>query len=240
MKPTLFVSDLHLSAARRHISELFFDFLNRTAAAAGALYVLGDLFESWAGDDDLDDPLHASVVKAFKAIGKDGTSLYLMHGNRDFLIGEPFAEACGAKLLSDPTLVDLYGQTTLLMHGDTLCTDDVQYQRWREYSHDRTRQQAFLAQPLVKRKAMIEGLLGQSQESKRDKGAGIMDAAPAAIENALRKNGYPRLIHGHTHRPARHTHLVDGRECERWVLADWYDRGSYLRCNETGCVAVTL
>lgn len=240
LKPTLFVSDLHLSATRPHISKLFFDFLNRTAADADALYVLGDLFESWAGDDDLDDPLHVVVIEAFRALARDRAKLYLMHGNRDFLIGEKFAEACGATLLADPTLIAVHSQPTLLMHGDTLCTDDVQYQQWREYSHDQARQQAFLAQPLAARKFMIEGLLGQSQESKRDKTDGIMDAAPAAIENALREHGYPRLIHGHTHRPARHCHVVDDRVCERWVLADWYESGSYLRCDEGGCLVVTL
>ena len=141
-----------------------------------------------------------------------------MQGNRDVLLGEEFARRCGAELIADPTLLDLYGTRTLLMHGDTLCTDDVDYQKFRAYAHDPGEQRRFLAQPLPERRQQILGLRAQSEQAKGLKTAEIMDVAPAAVEDALRAHGYPRLIHGHTHRPARHVHVVDGHECERWVL----------------------
>ncbi len=239
MPHSVFISDLHLCPTRPAINEIFFDFLQGPAAQAEALYILGDLFEYWAGDDD-DDPFNASVIVGLRALADRGISLYLMHGNRDFLIGERFIAASGAKLLRDPTLTDLYGTPTLLMHGDTLCTDDVDYQRFRTQVRSPVFQQAFLARPLAARKQKISKLRAQSEASKQTKAEEIMDVTPAAVETALRAHGYPRLIHGHTHRPARHEHVVDGRRCERWVLADWYQRGSYLRCDAAGCKSVAL
>ncbi|MBI3068186.1 MAG: UDP-2,3-diacylglucosamine diphosphatase [Betaproteobacteria bacterium] len=237
---TLFISDLHLSPARQRINAVFFDFLARTAPQAEALYILGDLFEYWAGDDDTGPELNRNVPAALKQLAAAGVRVYLMHGNRDFLIGERFLAACGAALIGDPLLMDFYGRPTLLMHGDTLCTDDVDYQRFRAQVRAAGWQCEFLAQPLARRRQTIEALRTESERHKRDKPAAVMDVNAVAVGQVLRQHGYPRLIHGHTHRPARHEHLVDNHACERWVLPDWYERGGYLRCDATGCTAVSL
>lgn len=202
--------------------------------------MLGDLFEYWMGDDDVGDPLNASVAEAFSALSRQGTAVYFMHGNRDVLVGSGFAQRASAELLTDPAVVDVHGTPTLLMHGDTLCTDDVEYQKFRAYAHDPRNQARFLAQPLGARRAELEKLRERSENAKQGKSAEIMDVNAQAVEQALRTAGVSRLIHGHTHRPARHVHRVDGRECERWVLGDWYERGSYLRCDAAGCRAITL
>ena len=237
---TLFISDLHLCSGRPRSNRSFFDFLEREARSARALYILGDLFEYWAGDDDLGDPFNATVVAALARLVASGVPTYLMHGNRDFVIGNAFARASGVTLLPDPTLFDLDGQAVLLMHGDTLCTLDLEYQAFRREARSQTWISALLHQPLAERKAAVEALRRRSEQEKRGKPAEIMDVAPAEVEAVLRRHGYPRLIHGHTHRPARHVHLVDGRACERWVLADWYQGGSYLACDASGCRAVQL
>ncbi len=237
MSHTLFISDLHLAAERPHINRQFFDFVENAAPSAQALYILGDLFEYWAGDDDTESPINAEVARALAQLTQRGVPVFLMHGNRDLLIGQAFADRCGARLINDPTVVDLYGARTLLMHGDTLCTSDIDYQKFRLYARNPENQSRFLAQPLAARREQMLGMRAQSNASKGEKSAEIMDVTLAAVEQALREHGYPRLIHGHTHRPARHAHGVDGRECERWVLADWYERGSYLRCDANGCAA---
>jgi UDP-2,3-diacylglucosamine hydrolase len=239
MAHSIFVSDLHLCPSRPGINQTFFDFLRGPVARAEALYILGDLFEYWAGDDD-DDPFNASVLTALHQLSGTGVRLFLMHGNRDFLIGERFAAATGARLLEDPTLLDLYGTRTLLMHGDTLCTEDVRYLEFRAKVRSPQWQDQFLAQTLAARKQIIAGLRSENVSEKKLKTEEIMDATASGIEAALRDHGYPRLIHGHTHRPALHRHVVDGHVCERWVLADWYTKGSYLRCDTAGCTVVEL
>ena len=235
-----FVSDLHLSPERPRINQVFFDFADRTAARAGAVYILGDLFEYWIGDDDLADAFNASVADALLRLSGKGVALHFMHGNRDVLVGQAFAARCGAKLMPDPTLLDLHGTRTLVMHGDTLCTDDIEYQKFRAYAHDPGNQRRFLSQPLAERRQQMLGMRAESEKSKQGKSAEIMDVTQSAVERVLREHGYPRLIHGHTHRPARHVHTVDGRSCERWVLNDWYQRGGYLRCDSGGCKAELL
>jgi len=203
--------------------------------------VLGDLFDYWVGDDDPGDPLNGSVAQGFAGLAAEGTEVSFMHGNRDLLVGKDFAQRSRAQLLDDPALVDLHGTPTLLMHGDTLCTDDVEYQKFRAYARDPRNQARFLTQPVATRHAEMAALRERNKGAKLDKTAEIMDVNPRAVEEALREAGLPRrLIHGHTHRPARHVHRVDGRECERWVLGDWYERGSYLRCDDNGCTAITL
>ena len=236
----LFISDLHLSPQRPHITEQFFGFLRGSARNARALYILGDLFDAWAGDDDLDDPLNRQATAALRDLSGSGVALSLMHGNRDFLFGEKFAEVCGAKLLPDPTMIDVCGTRTLLLHGDTLCTDDVAYQNFRKKIRHPFVRAVFRTQPLALRKHIIKKLRATSETAKSGKQEMIMDVAPAAVEALLRSHNYPRLIHGHTHRPARHVHEVDGHLCERWVLGDWYDRGSYLCCDGDGCRGVSL
>jgi UDP-2,3-diacylglucosamine hydrolase len=236
---SIFVSDLHLCPTRPAINQTFFDFLRGPAAQGEALYILGDLFEYWAGDDD-DDPFNASVLKALRELADRGVALYLMHGNRDFLIDGTFTAACRATLLPDPALIDLYGTRTLLMHGDTLCTDDVDYLEFRVKVRNPQWKHQFLAQTLAERKAIIAGLRRENAAEKKLKTEEIMDATLSGIETALREHRYPRLIHGHTHRPALHHHVVDGRNCERWVLADWYASGSYLHVDAAGCHSIKL
>lgn len=235
---SLFISDLHLASERGRIVEQFLAFLEGPARGADGLYVLGDLFEYWVGDDDLDDPLNASVARGFARLAAAGTPVCLMHGNRDFLVGPAFARRAGARLIEDPATLDFYGTPTLLMHGDTLCTDDLDYQKFRAYARDPRNQARFLAQPVAARHAEIAALRARNESAKQGKSAEIMDVNAAAVEQALRDAGYPRLIHGHTHRPGRHVHRVDARECERWVLGDWYECGSYLVCDAAGCKAL--
>ena len=237
---SIFVSDLHLSPDRPRINQVFFDFAARIAARAESVFILGDLFEYWVGDDDLADPFNASVADALAQLSRGGVRLRLMQGNRDVLLGEEFTRRCGAELLADPALLDLHGTRTLIMHGDTLCTDDVEYQKFRVYARDPGNQRRFLSQPLPERRKQAMGMRAESEKHKYATSLEIMDVAQAAVENVLREHGYPRLIHGHTHRPARHLHTVDGRRCERWVLNDWYQRGGYLYCDGGGCRAELL
>jgi UDP-2,3-diacylglucosamine hydrolase len=235
-----FISDLHLHDSRPDINRVFFGFLRGPAREAESLYILGDLFEYWAGDDDLGDPFNGSVAAALAEYSRSGPALRFMHGNRDFLLNGEFARACGGTLIDDPHSLDLFGTPTLLMHGDTLCTDDLDYQRFRVQVRNPVWQKGFLALPLAQRKRQIEAVRQTSETEKTRKAPEIMDVNPAAVQAALREHAYPRLIHGHTHRPARHVHRVDGRTCERWVLADWYRSGSYLRCDEDGCTPLEL
>ena len=235
-----FISDLHLCTDRPEINRVFFEFLRGPAREAQSLYILGDLFEYWAGDDDLSDAFNASVAAALSEYAQTGPVLRFMHGNRDFLLNGEFAKACGGSLIDDPHSVNLFGTPTLLMHGDTMCIDDLDYQKFRVQVRNPNWQKGFLALPLEQRKKQIEAVRQTSESEKTRKAPEIMDVNQGAVEATLRKHGYPRLIHGHTHRPARHVHEVDGRTCERWVLADWYRAGSYLRCNEHGCAPVQL
>ena len=240
MTHSLFISDLHLAPQRPAATDALFRFLDETARGAERLYVLGDLFEYWIGDDALPDPFNSSVAQAFARLAAGGTRLYFIHGNRDFLIGPGFARAAAMTLLEDETEVDLHGTRTLLMHGDALCTDDVEYQKFRTMVRDPAWQRALLARPIAERIRMAQALRGESEQAKQAKDMAIMDVAPATVDSVLRAHGYPRLIHGHTHRPARHEHRVDGRTCERFVLADWYEQGSYLLCDAGGCRAVPI
>ena len=232
---SIFISDLHLSPERPHINQVFFDFAARIAARAESVYILGDLFDYWVGDDNLADPFNASVADALKRLSGKGVALNFMHGNRDVLVGQAFAARCGARVLPDPTLIDLHGTRTLLMHGDTLCTDDVKYQRFRSFARSSVYQRLFLFLPLAVRRRLMGRMRAGSEKHKQGTSPEIMDVAPATVESVLREHGYPRMIHGHTHRPARHLHTVDGHPCERWVLNDWYQRGGYLQCDESGC-----
>ncbi|MDD5299553.1 MAG: UDP-2,3-diacylglucosamine diphosphatase [Gallionella sp.] len=239
MPHSLFISDLHLSADQPHSMAAFQQFIAALAPQepgrrAEALYILGDLFDYWAGDDDLNDPFHAQVIASLHGLATHGTRVYLLHGNRDLLMGAALADACQATLLNDPALIDLYGTPTLLSHGDLLCTGDTEYQRYRAQVHDADFQQQFLAKPLAERKAYIAQLRSLSTAEKQSKDSATMDVNEAAVAALLREHGYPRLIHGHTHRPKRHEHIVDGHSCERWVLGDWNDKANALRCDSSG------
>lgn len=231
MPRTLFISDLHLADARPEASERFCRFLAEQAAHAAALYVLGDLFDYWIGDDELDaaeGTLARRVAAALGELARAGTALHVMHGNRDFLLGEGFFAAARAAALPDPSVVTLHGARTLLTHGDTLCTDDRAYQRFRAEVRGRAWQERFLGMPLAERHARARALRAASERDKGAKPPEVMDVNEVALRAALAQNRVTRVIHGHTHRPGRHELEAGGRRCERWVLPDWYERGGYL------------
>jgi UDP-2,3-diacylglucosamine hydrolase len=225
---TLFISDLHLDDARPHIVDAFEDLLATQASQAQALYILGDLFESHIGDDD-DAPLNARVARATRGVRDAGVPVHFMHGNRDFLLGSDYAERAGMTLLADPTVIELSGDRVLLMHGDTLCTDDVEYQKFRALVRDPAWQRTFLAKPLAGRRAFAAQARGESRKHTASAKPEIMDVNQSAVEAAMRAHGVRRLIHGHTHRPATHYFDMDGRKAERIVLGDWYEQASVLR-----------
>lgn len=225
----LFVSDLHLSADAPAITDRFEAFLDGPVRDAQALFILGDLFEYWAGDDDLDDPLNARVARALRRVADHGVEISFLAGNRDFLVGRQFAEAAGITLREDPYVLSVPAWQFVLTHGDALCTDDVEYQAFRAQVRGEEWQARFLGQPLAERKRQIAAIRARSQESKASKATAIMDVNPGATEDFIREHGYATVIHGHTHRPAMHDHIVDGIHCERWVLADWHaDRGEAI------------
>ena len=235
-----FISDLHLCDERPRINDIFIDFVERVAPQAEALYILGDLFEYWIGDDDVNNALAARVAESLAALSSSGVKVFLMQGNRDVVMGEAYARRCGATLIPDPTVIDLYGTRTLLMHGDTLCTGDIEYQKFRAYIRNPQTQAKLLAQPLATRHAQAQAIRAQSESSKIGKAEEIMDVSISAVHDALQLHQTPRLIHGHTHRPMRHQHVVQGLTHERWVLGSWYEAGSYLRSGPDGCQAVML
>lgn len=235
---TLFISDLHLDDARPEVTALFGRFVDGEARGADALYILGDLFEAWVGDDDPSEA-GAFVAAKLRALSGAGVPVSFMRGNRDFLVGAAYADRAGMTLLADPSVVLLYGRPTLLMHGDTLCTDDVAYQQFRAQSRDPRWQAQFLSQPLAARQAFAEQARAASREHQaglREAGAmdAITDVAPATVEETFRRFGIDTLVHGHTHRPAVHDLAVDGRACQRIVLGDWHEQGSVLRVDASG------
>lgn len=239
MKPALFISDLHLDASRPQITDLFIEFLNDDAREAGALYILGDLFEAWIGDDD-PDPHHGRVQDALRELTAAGVDAFFMHGNRDFLIGERFAARTGMTLLSDPTVIDLFGCPTLLMHGDTLCTDDEGYQKFRSMVRASEWQQQFLGQPLEARQAFAAKARAESKAAQAGLAMDIMDVNHEAVVGTFREHGVGRMIHGHTHRPGVHTFTVEGQIRQRIVLGDWYEQGSLLRATDAGLSLLQL
>ncbi|APZ42337.1 UDP-2,3-diacylglucosamine diphosphatase [Acidihalobacter ferrooxydans] len=239
MAETLFISDLHLDPSRPEVIDLLTRFMTERAAQAEGLYILGDLFEYWIGDDDVRPGLEP-VIDALRRLTDGGVSAYFMAGNRDFLVGEGFAAATGCTLLDDPASIDLYGVPTLLMHGDTLCTDDVTYMQLRKQLRDPAFQAGFLALPVAQRRVQAEALRRQSREATSTKAMDIMDVNADAVCDALRSHGVHRLIHGHTHRPASHTLAIDGQPAERIVLGDWYTQGSVLSVTPRGHVLETL
>lgn len=225
---TLFISDLHLDDARPHIVADFERFCAGEAPHADALYVLGDLFEAYIGDDD-DAALNARVAVALRGVADAGVPVSYIAGNRDFLLGGAYADRCGMQILADGTTVDLYGTPTLLLHGDVLCTDDAAYLAFRRQVRDPAWQAAFLAQPLAARRAFAAQARDASRTHTARTDMAIMDVNQAAVEAALRDTGVTRMIHGHTHRPAIHDFTLDGKPAQRIVLGDWYEQGSLLR-----------
>lgn len=236
---TLFISDLHLADERPAITEKFIAFLGDRARRADALYILGDLFEVWLGDD-LILPGYQPALQAMRALSAEGVPLYFMHGNRDFLCGERFAELSGAQLLGDPQLIDLYGEPTLLMHGDSLCIDDHAYQQFRSMVRDPAWQAEFLGKPPEERIALARQAREGSREHTAQTAEGIMDVNSESVAAVMRDHGVRRLIHGHTHRPAVHELQLGNQSATRIVLGDWYEQGSVLSCDTSGCVLETI
>src|SRR3569833_1442159 len=233
MSTTLFISDLHLSADRPALTALFLVFLRERAPRAETLYILGDLFEVWLGDD-AGHPAYHPVLSALRELAAR-RPVYVMHGNRDFLLGNAFAQASGCRLLADPSVIDLNGERTLLMHGDVLCTDDVEYQQFRAHVRSPDTQRHFLGLAIEQRIAMAKQFRDASRERTSEKAEAIMDVNQDAVTAALRAYGVHQLIHGHTHRPAIHEFELDGHPARRIVLGDWYEQGSVLTCDAAGC-----
>ncbi|MFQ2658192.1 UDP-2,3-diacylglucosamine diphosphatase [Aeromonas caviae] len=230
---TLFISDIHLSQGRPDMTAALVRFLAEDAPGADALYVLGDLFEFWIGDDD-PNPLHREVADAFLALSQQGVPLYFIHGNRDFLLGRQFAKQAGMTLLGDPCVIELYGERVLLSHGDLLCTRDEGYQKFRRITQLKWLRWLFLRLPLSRRQAIAHKMRGQSQMENAHKSQIIMDVTPEAVDDMLRQHGCRLMIHGHTHRPAIHDFTLDGHAARRIVLGDWFEQGSVLVCSPAG------
>lgn len=197
--------------------------------------MLGDLFDYWPGDDTLEDPSDPFNRRVCDALAALGIPKFFLPGNRDFLAGDAFAVSCGLTFLAEPVVRDIAGTPTLLLHGDTLCSGDRDYQAFRDKVRSEAWQCDFLARPLAQRKAEVEGLRRRSEREKRGKPLALMDASEAAVQEAFRRHTVARMIHGHTHRQARHEHDVDGRACIRWVLGEWDASGSALACDAAGC-----
>jgi UDP-2,3-diacylglucosamine hydrolase len=241
---TLFVSDLHLHGARPAITSLFLDFLRDEATGAEALYILGDLFEAWLGDD-ADDAVAVEARVALANLVSGGVPVSLMRGNRDFLFGQRLAAETGVRLLPDPCVIRLYGEPTLLMHGDLLCSDDRAYLAFRAQVRDPAWQQQFLSMPLAERAAFAARARAASSERQAglvEQGAleMITDANTDTVDATMARYGVRRMIHGHTHRPAIHSLRVNGAPAQRIVLGDWYEQGSVLRASPEGFALTNL
>ncbi|NNF66513.1 MAG: UDP-2,3-diacylglucosamine diphosphatase [Gammaproteobacteria bacterium] len=229
----MFISDLHLDAKQPEIGEQFMHFLQSQAPAADALYILGDLFESWVGDDD-PQPEKERVVRAIRQLADDGLPCYFMRGNRDFLVGQEFATAAGLELLADEVVIQINGEPVLLVHGDSLCTDDTEYQAFRSMVRSPAWQEQFLAAPLEERLALAVEARKRSAAHNSTADDAIMDVNQQAVESLMRENNVLTLLHGHTHRPAIHRFNLDEQPATRIVLGDWYEQGSVVTWDKNG------
>ena len=225
----LFVSDVHLDEAAPEAQRQFLDFLRTQVAGARVLYILGDLFEAWVGDDDVGDE-RCAVLAALRELTGSGVACFLLHGNRDFLIGQGFCLQTGCQLLPDPVITEIAGERVMLTHGDALCIDDHAYQELRSIVRASVWQRRFLKLPLSDRQLLADGLRAGSRAHTARTIPKIMDVNPVAVTTAFKSSGVRRIIHGHTHRPAIHDALVEGQPVQRIVLGAWYEQGSYLEC----------
>lgn len=230
---TLFISDLHLESGRPEIGEQFLAFLAGPARGADALYILGDLFEAWIGDDD-PNPHYAQMKAAIRELSDSGVPVYFMHGNRDFMIGEGFAADTGVTLLNDPHPIELHGENVLLSHGDAMCTDDVEYQQVRAMTRNPDWQAMMMSKSIEERLAFAIQAREQSQARDVSMDDEITDVSQDAVEQTIRDSGVDILLHGHTHRPAVHPFHVDERPVHRIVLGDWYEQGSMVEWDADG------
>ena len=240
-RAALVVSDLHLQAAMPRTTEAFFNFLHTQATKTRQLYLLGDIFEAWAGDDDIADAYNRLVVEEIKNISARGIEVFWIAGNRDFLVGEQFAKTCNITLLPDPFVTTIADRLLVLTHGDAYCTDDAAYMEFRAQVRDAEWQRNFLALPLTQRKAIIENLRAGSRAAQRDKSYEIMDVNDEAIAGLFEQTASATMIHGHTHRPARHDYQEDGKTRVRYVLSDWdldgaAPRGDWLALDTNGSI----
>lgn len=231
---TLFISDLHLCNKRPEITELFLDFLRQDAVSADALYILGDFYEFWVGDDVAMTAEYRPITKALQTLTSQGVAVYILPGNRDFLLGKGFETLTGCEILTEPYRLDLYGHPTLLMHGDSLCTDDTEYQEFRKQVRDPKWQAEFLAKPLQDRIDLFNKYRRISMEVTANKSTEIMDTNQQAIEQVMQQHGVNLLIHGHTHRPDEHHFEINKQAMTRIVLANWDSDGSVLRVDKDG------
>ncbi len=229
---TLLVSDLHLEDSRPDITRAFFSLLEQFEGKVDRLFILGDFFEIWLGDDAL-TPTAKQVAEQLKQFSRSGCGIFIMHGNRDFLLGEQYAHDCGAELIHEPCLTEIGGQQCLLMHGDSLCTDDQLYMDFRKMVRNPAWQAEFLSKTLEERIAFGKQARDQSQEDAQDKSYEILDVNQDEVIRVLQEFEVPLFIHGHTHRPDRHLVKVDGRQCERIVLGDWYKQGWYIIADDS-------
>ncbi len=229
----LLISDLHLQEERPDITRAFLDLLDGRARHAEALYILGDFFEAWIGDDAM-TPFQQSICQALRQLSDSGTAIYLMHGNRDFLLGQGFCKAAGATLLPDPSVIELGGEAVLLMHGDTLCTRDVAYMKLRRYLRNPLTLWILRHLPLSARHKLARKLRSESRAQVRMKATEIVDVTPEEVPRVMAAHGVRTLVHGHTHRPAIHKLVVDGQPARRIVLGDWDRRGWTLQVDEHG------
>jgi UDP-2,3-diacylglucosamine hydrolase len=237
---TLFISDLHLEDTRPQMTDLLLKLLAGEARHAEALYILGDLFEYWIGDD-APSPTAQRVSEGIRGLADTGVPCHFMHGNRDFLLGAEYAREAGMELLPETIVIDLYGKPTLLQHGDTLCTDDVEYQAFRQQVRDPKWQAAFLARSVNERQAIAQQARDASRQYTSSASMEIMDVNEQAVQKAFADHGVQHMIHGHTHRPAFHEHrLEDGSVAHRIVLSDWYEKGSVLRVTPGGATILDL
>jgi len=231
MREWLFISYLHLAAERSGVIHLFVRFVDEIAIHAERLYILGDFLEYWLGDDDEANGLE-DVFQAFRKLNKNHVEVYFMAGNRDFLVGNEMAEKCHFSIIEEPYIESINGQPTLLMHVDTLCTDDVQYQQFRAMVRDKPWQQQILARPLPERVQIAQSMRQQSEFANAEKDFTIMDVNQYIVVKTMQEQSVNLLIHGHTHRPAIHEFKIDGKDCKRIVLGDWKHTGSYIRITE--------
>lgn len=236
---SLFASDLHLDSEAPWAIDAFLKFLAGAAREAEALYLLGDLFEAWVGDDD-DDPANARACDGLAALSAAGVAIYALHGNRDFLLGAGFEKRTGVKLLPDPVMADIHGVPTLLSHGDVFCTEDWPYQELRSIVRRERWQRRFLSLPLANRRTLASAARAGSKEHTERQIPVLMDVNPDAVTRAMRATGARRLIHGHTHRPAIHRFEVDGEPAERVVLAPWYEAASCVAIGPDGVKEISL
>ncbi len=236
---TYFISDIHLSANREDINKRFVFFLENQLSDAEHLYILGDLFDIWLGDD-MSPEYYSTQLNTLRHVTEKGVSISIMQGNRDFLLGEKFIEQLGCTLITDPTIIDLYGTTTVLTHGDILCTDDVDYQAFRREIRKPEAQSIFLSLPPQERMATAQKYREESLNQTAKKSSEIMDVNQDSVAQFMTEQGVTQLIHGHTHRPNKHEFILEGKPAVRWVLSDWDKNGQALKWTQTGSEVISV